>query len=348
MSRAPEHIVDERAIAVPPGLAGMRRFALDGALLLFDRDTGWNALLEGDETRALRMRAPRVVQFAITNHCNLACGFCSRDVGSASEWSVDGALAILRDLAAAGVLEVAFGGGEPLVFRGIAELIRRLYDETPLAVSLTTNGRRLDGAMLRAIAGRYGQIRLSLYDDDDWRARIALLAREGARFGINWLLTPERLDRLELDVLDAVASGARDVLVLSYNGRDPALHLSPEQARDAASRIALLAQALRGRATLKLDVCWGERMEGVPRLFTKDDCGAGREHIVITSDRRVMPCSFHHRSFAIDGAADVLRVWREEREALASAARDPGCARTPGHGLGGPLLPILSPRRDTG
>jgi hypothetical protein len=85
--------------------------------------------------------------------------------------------------------------------------------------------------------------------------------------------------------------------------------------------------------TLKLDVCWGDRMESVPRLFGSSPCPAGREFIVLTSDKRLAPCSFHHLSYPIAGAADVLRIWDLERAALAGAAAAPGCARSPGFGL---------------
>lgn len=128
--------MNERAeddIELPAALSSMRRFALDDALLLFDRRTGLTALCEGLETLGLRMRAPRVVQFAITNACNLACTFCSRDATAASGWSADEAFALLRDLDERGTLEVAFGGGEPLAFKGFSALVRRLSEETSLA-----------------------------------------------------------------------------------------------------------------------------------------------------------------------------------------------------------------------
>ena len=102
-----------------------------------------------------------------------------------------------------------------------------------------------------------------------------------------------------------------------------------------------LGRALGPRMTLKLDVCWGDRMEIVPRLLDASSCPAGREFVVITSDERVAPCSFHHLSFPIAAAGDVLRVWDEERAALAAPARDPGCARTPGYGLDARRLPLV-------
>jgi MoaA/NifB/PqqE/SkfB family radical SAM enzyme len=323
----------EDAIAVPAALARLRRFALDGALLLFDRQTGLSAVCDGPETAHLRMRAPRVVQLAITNACNLACTFCSRDVDAESAWTADDAFLMLRDLSSRGTLEVAFGGGEPLVFKQFLYLVRRLFDETELAVSLTTNGTRLSTGIAGALAPYVGQIRLSVYDGIDHRPLIAELAGSGARFGVNWLVVPERLPQLEMFIFDLLEMGCRDVLLLSYNGQDRALHLAPEEAHSLAQRVRALGRALAGRMTIKLDVCWGNRMEGVPRLFGDTPCPAGREFIVLTSDKRLAPCSFHHRSYSIATADDVLRVWNEERDALAGAALDPGCARTLGFGL---------------
>ena len=319
---------------LPPALRRYRRFPLDGGLLCFDRDSGWNVLFEGEETAHFAMVAPRAVQFAITNGCNLACTFCSRDLDAASEWTAASAFSMLADLAAAGVLEVAFGGGEPLAFRGFDRLVQRLPAETPLAVSFTTNGLLFDRARIARLAGCCGQIRLSLYDDNDWRETVRRLVDGGARFGVNLLITPERSECFADTVLELAALGCRDVLLLSYNGRDRSMHLVGDRAARVAATVANLARALRGRVGLKLDVCWGERMQAVPRILAGDDCGAGRDTVVLTSDRRLSPCSFHHFSVPAPTAAAVLRAWREQRAHLRSPARDPGCARAPQFGLG--------------
>lgn len=321
-------------IPVPEALRHMRRFALDGALLLFDRRTGWTALCDGEETAHLRMTAPRVVQFAITNACNLACTFCSRPADARSEWTAQSAFEYLAALADAGTLEVAFGGGEPLVFREFPQLVRRLAEETPLAVSFTTNGTRLTDERTEALAPYTSQVRLSLYDDVDHRAPIKALKDRGVRFGINYLVTPARLAGLQAQVLSLVALGCEDILLLSYNGRDASLHLSPKETAALSRQVQLLARALRGRCAIKLDICFGERMEAVPQLIEggwsegAKGCPAGREFVVVTSDRRVSACSFHHESFPAKTPEALLRQWREQREALASPAADPGCART--------------------
>lgn len=311
----------------------MRPLPLDGALLLFDRATGTNVRLDGDELAGLRQEAPRSIQFGITNLCNLACAFCSRDLTATSAWTAEEAFRVLSDLADAGVLEVAFGGGEPFAFGGFTELVARLHDETPLAVHATTNGLLLTPQRLAALRGKLGELRLSLYDDNDWRRSVGLLAAEGVRFGVNLLVLPERLHALEALIFELVERGCRDILLLSYNGQDRARHLTPGQSDDLASRVALLHRALGARARLSLDVCWGERMAPVPRHFARADCGAGRDFLVLTSDKRLMPCSFHHHSVPVETAKDVLRIWREQRGALASASTLPGCARTQGFGL---------------
>ena len=327
-------------IAVPGAVAHLRRFALDGALLLFDRDTGLNVLCDGSETAHLRQRAPRAVQFGITNRCNLACSFCSRELGAESTWTADDAFVLLRGLAERGVLEVAFGGGEPWLFPRFDELLLRLHEETPLAASVTTNGLALGRKRLLRLRGRYGQIRLSLYDDNRWRERVALLADAGARFGVNLLVDPTSLPALEDTVIDVVAAGGRDVLLLAYNGGDPARHLPLAAMPELGRRVGALARALTGRAVIKLDVCWGSRLAGVPRVVPRGDCGAGRDFVVITSDRKLMPCSFHTTALPLHDADDVLALWSRARERLAAASPIPGCARTPGFGLPTDLVPL--------
>ena len=310
-----------------------RSLSLDSALLLFDRETGTNMLFDGPELAHLRMRVPRSVMFGITNKCNLACAFCSRDLDAVSAWTADDAFAMLAGLADAGVLEVAFGGGEPFAFRGFEDLVSRLHDETPLAVHVTTNGLLLTPERLRALRGKLGELRLSLYDNNDWRRTIALLVDEQVRFGVNLLVLPERLAALETLVLEIFALGCRDVLLLSYNGPDRALHLSPVQSVDLANRVATLHRALRGRGRVSLSVCWGDRMAPVPQYLDRHGCGAGRDFVVLTSDKRLMPCSFHHLSFPVRNAADVLAVWNERADDLATPSRIPGCARLADYGL---------------
>lgn len=233
-----------------------RAHPLDGKLLLFDRDTGLNLLLEGEETQHLRRVAPRTLLIAVTNACNLTCGFCYRDLESRSLWRYDTLMQFCRELDEWGVLEVAFGGGEPMLFPRWPEFICELYETTHLCINFTTNGTLLTEDFLRAIAGKYGNIRVSLYEDNDWERTVGLLVCCNARFGVNWLITPGELATIESKFARLLALGVRDFLFLSYKGEDTALHFKREDYARLAAFVNRAYAQLGQAVQLKLDVCW--------------------------------------------------------------------------------------------
>lgn len=297
-----------------------RPHALDGALLWFHRTTGTNLRIDGPHTRHLRRRAPRLVLFGITNACNLACTFCSRDREARSEWTVDSAFDVLAGLARAGTLEVAFGGGEPLAFRGFDALVHRLASETPLAIHFTTNGTLLTDERLARLSPSLGEVRVSLYDDNDWEACVERLARAGQTFGVNILATPDRVPGLPAQLHTLHQLGCRDAAVLRYVGNDPKLRLAPA---DEARLTEVLADSpLRTR----LSVCFGDTLTEVPRLFG-GDCGAGLDFVTLTSDRKLKACSFQGPGIPVASAEDVLAAWTGRRELLSAPSPLQGCAR---------------------
>lgn len=311
-----------------------RSHSLDGKLLLFERDTGMNALLEGDETAHLQRTAPRTLLVAITNACNLTCDFCYRDLENRSLWRYDTLLDFCRAADEWGILEMAFGGGEPMLFPRWAEFINELYDSTRLCVNFTTNGMLLTEDFLRQIAGKYGNIRVSLYEDNDWQQTIKLLVGCGARFGVNWLITPSELPTIEAKFTRLLALGVRDFLLLGYKGGDPNLHLTGDGMTRFSAFVNKVHTALGSAIQLKLDVCWGDSLPDIPRLFTEPDCGAGDDFLSITSDKHVKVCSFQGTptGLAFDTIADLRAIWESRRKTL-QPAHIGGCARLPDRGL---------------
>lgn len=306
-----------------PDRHAFRHHPLDGAALYFQPASGVHVRVATDATRGLRRAAPRVAMFGITNACNLACDFCSRDATRPSQWTVATAAAALHGLAAAGTLEVAYGGGEPFVFRGFAELVAELAATTALAQHVTTNGTRIDRASWAPFAGRFGVVRLSIYDGVDWRAPAAVLADAGQRWGANVLCDAARLAALPALLVELAARGARDVSLLSYVGGDPARQL------DAAGERRLAAIIEASPLPCRVSVCLGDRL-GVARLDGRDaagDCGAGRDFISVTPDRRVQSCSFQAASAPGATAAELLDAWRTAVAAMNAPAPRIGCAR---------------------
>ncbi|MFN8373819.1 MAG: radical SAM protein [Anaerolineae bacterium] len=285
--------VDYRAFLPPPlHELNWRPHPLDGKLLLFERDSGLNILLEGEEVQHLQRLAPRTLLVAITNACNLTCDFCYRDLESRSLWRYDTLMQLCRAADEWGVLEMAFGGGEPMLFPNWQEFIVELHETTRLCLNFTTNGMLLNEDFLDAISGCYGQIRVSLYEDNHYVETLRLLADCRARYGVNWLITPAELDTLEEKFMRLLALGVRDVLLLSYKGGDRAMHLNAAECQRFSDFLQRMYTAFGSSVVLKLDVCWGDTLPEVPRLFHSDDCGAGDDFLSITSDKLVKPCSF--------------------------------------------------------
>jgi MoaA/NifB/PqqE/SkfB family radical SAM enzyme len=316
-----------------------RAFPLDGALLFFQPASGTNVRVESARTRAYRRRAPRVVMFGITNRCNLACDFCSRDVSRESSWTVASAAEVLRGLARAGTLEVAFGGGEPFAFRGFAELVAELHATTPLALNVTTNGTLLDAARFAPFRGLFGQVRISIYDDPQWLTAARALSGAGQLWGANVLVDGGRLAALPELLTRLAELGCHDVSVLGYIGGDPALQLS------AAERARLAEHIARAPLPCRVSVCFGASL-GVPRLFEGadggGDCGAGYDFLTVTPDRGVQSCSFQSHAEPAATAERMLEIWQRRRAVLGRASERTGCARlAPGEATRRPAEEVM-------
>lgn len=305
----------------PPGF---RAYPLDGALLYFHPPSGTHVRVATTATRELRRRAPRAAMFGITNACNLRCEFCSRDVTRASAWTVETAAALLRGLADAGTLEVAFGGGEPLLFPGFVGLLTELRATTPLAMHLTTNGTLVRAALWKRVAGLIGMARISIYDGVRWRQAGDVFAAHGQRWGANVLVDHATLPRLPALLAELAVRGCRDVSLLSYVGPDRDRQLGPA-GDHALARI--LADA---PLPCRLSVCFGARVPA-PRLLDgadhSGDCGAGYDFVAITPDQRLHGCSFQDETLPASTADEVLSAWRLHQARLAQPSARAGCAR---------------------
>jgi hypothetical protein len=87
------------------------------------------------------------VSIELSQRCDKACSFCyshSRPDG-ADGWDPADVVALLDDLAANGLAYVSFGGGEPLQYAGLADVLAATRGRLGRAV--TTSGLRLDTAL---------------------------------------------------------------------------------------------------------------------------------------------------------------------------------------------------------
>ena len=102
------------------------------------------------EMRDTHNRRIDYLRLSITDRCNLRCRYCMPEEGVApkphsSIMSYEEILAFSALAAQSGITRIRLTGGEPLVRRGVVELVSQLYALDGLEeVSITTNGLLLD------------------------------------------------------------------------------------------------------------------------------------------------------------------------------------------------------------
>ena len=95
-------------------------------------------------TRPQLLKAPFLVVWNFTNACNLRCKHCYQNAGErlTNELSTKEKIAVVNELADAGVVAIAFSGGEPLASPEFFDIAKTVRDKG-LYVALATNGTML-------------------------------------------------------------------------------------------------------------------------------------------------------------------------------------------------------------
>lgn len=267
---------------IPPG---WRLRSEQRGVLCFHRASGLNVLFDEIRTRPLD-RFPRYVQLSLLDACNLRCAFCYASKAG-QRWDRDELLQLAKKLDAWGVLELALAGGEPFAYPDFDRLLTELWEKTSLAVHVTTNATLVPPHFVERVAGRIGQIRISVdgvgatyeaHREIPFERVVEGIRRlRGLRRGLNCLIGPQTLVNMP-ELLDfAEAEGIDDLLFL--RPLPPADPL-PDALLPSVRRAAETAIARGFR--LSLSSSFGDI--GVPRLFAEPPA---RDSIYVTSDRRV-------------------------------------------------------------
>lgn len=130
----------------------------------------------------------------LTDRCEKGCPFCyarARPEGG-REWRPEDVVRLVLDCAAHGTRAVSFGGGEPLEYPALLDVLRATRGR--LFRSITTSGLRLDGALDALAAAGLEKVHVSIHDPAD-REEVARASRQvralearGIRGGVNLLV----------------------------------------------------------------------------------------------------------------------------------------------------------------
>lgn len=169
-----------------------------------------------DHLDALRERqvvAPVHIRIKPFNHCNHDCWYCAyrvsnltlgEDIDYKDAIPKDKMFEIVEDVIAMGVKAVTFsGGGEPLLYKPLPEVVKRLA-EGGVKVATLTNGANLKGKVADAFAeyGTWVRVSTDAWDDESFaRSR-------GIKHG--------EFTKLLKNLADFSARGSKCVLGISY------------------------------------------------------------------------------------------------------------------------------------
>ncbi len=191
----------------------------------FNRENGLHILFDEIQFKESEIsKSPRTVSIALTNRCNLNCKYCY-----AIKNNIDIPYDFLKDLIIEldllGTLELTFGGGEPLLYPRLIELIGWIWKNTNLGINITTNGLLLTEEITKEITGKISSIRFSIdgledkYKEAKKRDLNQLLKNiehiQGQiPFGINAIVNHNGIKDL-IDVIElAIKIKAMDVLII--------------------------------------------------------------------------------------------------------------------------------------
>jgi GTP 3',8-cyclase len=109
------------------------------------------------------------LRVSITDNCNYKCIYCrTGEVGAQyPELAIEEYLRLIRLFVGLGITKVRLTGGEPLLRRGVVELVRELarirtLTGEPLDLALTTNGHLLDGLAAPLKAAGLNRVTVSM------------------------------------------------------------------------------------------------------------------------------------------------------------------------------------------
>lgn len=128
----------------------------------YDRVTGIHILADQCFVpKRFYHQGPSVVSIALTNICDLNCDFCYAPKNEHS-LEEDAVIDWCRELDSLGTLEVALGGGEPTLYPELADLCDKIWTDTNLGISITTNGHHLTPSLISQLVGTVSIIRISI------------------------------------------------------------------------------------------------------------------------------------------------------------------------------------------
>jgi pyrroloquinoline quinone biosynthesis protein E len=249
---------------------------------------------------------PYALLAEITYQCPLHCPYCSNPTQrnghelTSEEWK-----RLIREAAALGVLQIGFSGGEPLVRRDLAELVRAAR-EANLYTNLITSGIGLDDDRVRALRNAgLDSVQLSFQSDDaDLADEIAgarahqrkldcagKIRAAGIPLSLNFVIHRRNIDRLPQMIELAETLGAERVELanVQFYGWGFINRAALLPTREQVIRAREIATTAKARLAGKIDIFYvlPDYYETRPKPCLN---GWGQRYLTVNPIGDVLPC----------------------------------------------------------
>jgi pyrroloquinoline quinone biosynthesis protein E len=250
---------------------------------------------------------PYVLLAEITYRCPLHCPYCSNPMQARNngELTTDEWRRVIREAAALGVLQIGFSGGEPVVRRDLADLVRAAR-ESNLYTNLITSGVGLDDEHVRALRNAgLDSVQLSFQSDDaDLSDEIAgtrahqrkldaaaKIRAAGIPLSLNFVIHRRNIDRLPqiIEFAETIGASRVELANVQFYGwaflNCAALLPTREQVVHARE----IATAAKTRLAGKIDIFYvlPDYYETRPKPCL---AGWGQRYLTVNPIGEVLPC----------------------------------------------------------
>lgn len=283
-----------------------------------------------------------IVILRVTTRCNLGCGYCAYDREMPFERTEIDAETVLRfaqllsqyQSRTGDPVMISWLGGEPLLWKPLAQLSKTLAGELGLRLSATTNGTALKSATLRAlIADCFTELTVSVdgpqafHDEirkwpggfEQLRAGVAQLRadvqhrEQRLRLRVNTVLMEQNF-HLFADLCEQLLSwGIDEITFNQLGGNDrPDFHRAHRLRPEHVEALAQMLPGLRSRlhahgVRLSGGVQYLQRFRAsaAGERLSVHSCSPAKKFLFVDEFGRIAPCSFTVPEYAV--RVDELR-----------------------------------------
>lgn len=270
--------------------------------------------------------APIIINFEVTEKCNLRCSLCFQDFGLANELPFGILSDLLEQTAEMGTRNVQFSGGEPLLYKDLCAAIK-LSKRLELTSRISTSGIGMDNGYAKSLkkAGLdychvslngsteeiHGRSRNAYYETIN---AIKVLRQADIECVINWVATHDNVSDLPnmIELAKDLDVRHMDIIMNKLSNRSEVI--SPCTFQDLLS---IKNQYDNNKELMSIENCFiflRILTQGLSIPLIDKGCLAGRFYMAVDVKGAFMPCA--HMKIHSSTVGKISDYWKNDTTLL--------------------------------